>query len=274
MADRGEIRLVISDPGTQLRGAARELKEYRQGWSESELVQHGSEHGIEWQFTMPSSPHQNGVTEIMVKLVKGVMSALVKAIGTDVLFLNELFTVLKEGANIVNERPIGVKPNSQTDQNFLSPNSLLLGRCSERINSGPFEKKEIFQSCPKSDRSRFLLVQRITSQFWTIWLRTYFPTLLRRQKWHYKERNLRVGDVCVLKDPNSFRGNWRMCRVVDVYPDEKGVVRNVAVKVPPPMLLETSCDYKKGLTMNVLDRHVSKLIVIVPSQEDGHGVEC
>ena len=65
-----------------------------------------------------------------------------------------------------------------------------------------------------------------------------------------------------------------MCRVVDVYPDEKGVVRNVAVKVPPPMLLETSCDYKKGLAMNVLDRHVSNLIVIVPSQEDGHGVEC
>ena len=117
------------------------MKEYREGWNEDELVRFGASHCLDWQFTMPSSPHQNGVTEIMVKLVKGVMSALTEAIGTTVLFLNELFTVVKEVSNIVNERPIGLKPNLQTDPNFLSPNSLLLGWCSDRISSGPFQRK-------------------------------------------------------------------------------------------------------------------------------------
>ena len=73
---------------------------------------------------MPSSPHQNGVTEIMVKMVKGVTKALTEAIGTAVLFLNELFTVMKEVSSLVNERPIGLKPNSQTDPIFFSPQIL------------------------------------------------------------------------------------------------------------------------------------------------------
>ena len=274
MADRGEIKLIISDPGSQLKGANREFKEYREGWDEAELIRFGAKCGLEWQFTMPSSPHQNGVTEIMVKMVKGVTKALTEAIGTAVLFLNELFTVMKEVSSLVNERPIGLKPNSQTDPNFLSPNSLLLGRCSDRINSGPFQKKDIFLSSPDSDKTRFLLVQKITNQFWRVWTRVYFPTLLRRQKWHHKERNLQIGDVCVLKDPNALRGEWRLCKVKEVYPDKDNVVRNVTVTVPPPGLLDGSQNYKKGMAMNDLKRHVSNLIVIVPSHEDGHGVEC
>ena len=119
-----------------------------------------------------------------------------------------------------------------------------------------------------------MLVQKITSQFWRVWTQTYFPTLLRRQKWHYKERNLCVGDVCVLKDPNALRGEWRLCRVKEVYPDSNMLVRNVSVTVPPPSLLDGSCEYKKGVVMNDLKRHVSNLIVIVPSEEYGHGVEC
>ena len=38
MAERGQVSILISDPGTQLRGADRELKEMRAGWDEAELV--------------------------------------------------------------------------------------------------------------------------------------------------------------------------------------------------------------------------------------------
>ena len=116
-------------------------------------------------------------------------------IGTTVLFLNELFTLMKEVANLANERPIGLKPNSQSDTQYLSPNCLLLGRCSDRINSGPFQDKTNFDHDPETDRTRFLLVQKITDQFLKNWTDLYFPTLLRRQKWHHKERNMNIGDV-------------------------------------------------------------------------------
>ncbi len=115
---------------------------------------------------MPASPHQNGVTEILVKMAKGVMNSMMDALGTHVLNLNELFTVMKEVAILVNERPIGLKPNSQTDPAYLSPNSLLLGRSCDRTNAGPFQSKMDYEQDPNSERTRYLLVQAITSQFW------------------------------------------------------------------------------------------------------------
>ena len=113
-----------------------------------------TEHGIDLIFVMPSSQHQNGAVEIMIKVVKGIMKSLMEAIGTTVLFLNEVFTLFKEVANRANERPIGLKPNKATDPEFLSPNSLLLGRCSDRINSGPFQSKKMFDDDPHSDKTR------------------------------------------------------------------------------------------------------------------------
>ena len=279
IADKGEVKRIISDPGTQLKGAATELINMRKGWNEDELIRFGSKHGIDWSFVMPSSQHQNGAVEILIKIVKGVMKSLMEAIGTTVLFQNELFTLFKETANLVNQRPIGLKPNKSTDPEFLSPNSLLLGRCSDRVSSGPFQSKDAYDDKPSSDKTRFLLVQKIVDQFWRVWTKLYFPTLLRRQKWHHKERNLKIGDVCVLKDLNALRGEWRLCRVVDVFPDANNVVRNVEIVVPPPSL-DSTMVYKKGVAMIKMKRHVNNLIVIVPSEDEedhdelGHGGEC
>ena len=265
MADKGNVSRITSDPGTQLKGAAKELKEVRQGWSEAELVRFGAQNGITWDFVMASSQHQNGSAEVMIKLCKGVMKALMSAIGTNVLFLNELLTVLKETANLCNERPIGLKPIQNTDTQFLSPNSLLLGRCSDRISSGPFQSKDSFQTDPNSDRTRFLLVQKITSQFWRNWTNLFFPTILRRQKWHHEARNIKIGDVCAVKDPNAFRGEWRMARVTETFPDEHHRVRNVKLVSPPPGL--DGSRVFRGVALAELDRHVKNLIVIVPNDE-------
>ena len=42
--------MIYSDPGTQLVGASRELKEWRQGWKQEELIAFGSERQLEWVF--------------------------------------------------------------------------------------------------------------------------------------------------------------------------------------------------------------------------------
>ena len=269
MAERGQVAELISDPGTQLRGADRELKEMRDGWDQAELIRFGAQNKLEWKFVMAASQHQNGVTEILVKVVKGVMKSLMLAMGTTVLSLNELFTTMKEVQNLVNERPIGLKPTQQTDSQYLSPNSLLLGRCSDRISSGPFQSKASFQNDPNSDRTRFLLVQNITSQFWRNWTKLYFPTLLQRPKWHFEERNMRIGDVCLLKDSNAVRGEWRMCRVSQVFPDNQNRVRNVKVMLPRSGQ-DSSTKYRADTARGEVDRHVSNLIVIVPMEEKEH----
>ena len=275
MSDRGAVRRIFSDPGSQLVSADNVLKEVRQGWSEAELVQFGAKQGIEWSFTMASSQHQNGACERIIKMVKGIMRSLMEAIGTTVLFFNELLTLVKETANLVNERPIGIKPNKRTDPEYLSPNSLLLGRCSDRISSGPFIKKDSVNDHPTADRDRFVLVQKIVDQFWKGWTRLYFPTILWRQKWHVQERNVRVGDVVVVRDSESKRGGWRLGLISDVYPDINDVVRNIEISVAPPGL--DSTPVYTGGTKIKLKRHVKNIIVIVPNEESchsGHRGEC
>ena len=263
MAFRGDVRIIISDPGSQLVGASKELVEWRKGWDQEELNRFGASKGIEWNFIMPASQHQNGAAESLVKFSKGVLKSMMKTYADFKLSLNELNTLFAEAANVTNERPIGIKPNSQTDTEYMSPNSLLLGRNSSRINSGPFQNRDVYDEKLSSMKTRFLLVQWICNQFWKVWTKLYFPTLLWQQKWHHQKRNLQVGDVCVLQDPNAYRGEWRLCTVTEAYPDKNGVVRNVEIKVAPRFGGSSTTKYKPQ-SLYKLKRHVSKLIVIVP----------
>ena len=264
MACKGDVKLIISDPGSQLRGADKEISEWRQGWSQEQLTRFGSSKGLEWRFIMPSSQHQNGAAEILVKMVKGVQKSCMKAMGDTKLSLNELNTLFAEISSLVNERPIGMKPNTRTDPEYLSPNSLFLGRCSDRISSGPFQSDQVFCDQPEKMRTRFLLVQAITDQFWKVWLKVYFPSLLIRQKWHQEKRDMSVGDVCLLKDPEAFRAEWRLARVTATYPDRFGKVRNLEVKVVPS---QEKGKHFKPVKTNYLKRHVSNLVVIVPVED-------
>lgn len=67
VAIRGQPPLLMSDNGSQLVDAERELKEMIRGWNHKELKEFGAEREIEWKFTTPGSPRQNGVAESLVK---------------------------------------------------------------------------------------------------------------------------------------------------------------------------------------------------------------
>ena len=120
MAHRGDIKLIISDPGSQLVGASKELVQWRKNWDQEQLDRFFASTGIEWKFIMSASQHQNGAAESMIKFSKAVMKALMRSYGETRLSLNEFNTLLTETVNLVNERPIGTKPNAQTDSEYLS----------------------------------------------------------------------------------------------------------------------------------------------------------
>ena len=260
----GEIRVIISDPGSNFIGAANELKTWRSGWDINMLTRFGAERGLEFKTIMANSQHQNGVSEVMIKLTKAVLKSLLKSMGSQVLSLNELNTLLAEVAQLVNERPLGMKPNQNVDSAFLSPNSLLLGRNSDRISSGPFRSDGLTLGNPGSFKDRFLLVQAITDQFWRTWLKLYFPSLLIRQKWHSERRNLQVNDICVVSDSNTLRGEWRLARVSRTYPDRLGRVRNVELTTKPK---QGGSGHYIPTPQVVIRRHVNNVVVLVPVEE-------
>ena len=129
----------------------------------------------------------------------------------------------------------------------------------------------MFTDDPKAVRDRFLLVQAITNQFWKVWMSTYFPTLVIRQKWHVDRRNVRVGDVCLLKDSNAYRGEWRLCEVASVSPDDRGKVRNVRVMVKPRQGGSLQYVPVKPIYLN---RHVSNLVLLIPAEDREPGADC
>ena len=59
----------------------------------------------------------------------------------------------------------------------------------------------------------------IASSIWKGWQRDYFPTLMVRQKWHVEKRNIRPGDIVIVKDSNTIRGKWKLAQVTKA---EKG----------------------------------------------------
>ena len=264
MSRCGNIQVIISDPGTNFIGAEKELREWRESWDKDTLVRFGSERGIEFMTVMANSQHQNGISEVMIKLSKAVLKSLIKSVGEHVLSLNELNTLLAETAQLINERPIGLKPNERVDGSFLSPNSLLLGRSSERICSGPFGPKSQIWSDPSSFKDRFLLVQAIIDQFWRTWHKLYFPSLIIRQKWHTDKRNLRIGDLCIVRDSNALRGEWRLGRVKVCYPDRHGKVRNVEIEVKPRQSGDTSYIPTPSI---LIKRHVNNVVILIPAED-------
>ena len=61
----------------------------------------------------------------------------------------------------------------------------------------------------------------------------------------------------MIQDSNVVRGEWKLGVVTKVLESKDGRVRNVEVK------------YKNGTTDVFVKRAVQRLIVVVPSEEDG-----
>ena len=108
---RGQPALMMSDSGSQLLGAERELREMIKGWNHKELKEFNAEKGMRWQFITPGAPHQNGCAEA---LVKGAKKAL-KKVGEQLLIPFELYTCLLEVGNLMNQRPIAKIRNDPDD---------------------------------------------------------------------------------------------------------------------------------------------------------------
>jgi len=76
-----------------------------------------------------------------------------------------------------------------------------------------------------------------------------------RQKWTEKARNFSVGDIVLVKDSSLFaaRNCWPLAKVIEVYPNEDGLVRSVKLHV--------STRDPKG-KVSLLKRPISKLVLL------------
>lgn len=211
---------MLFDNRSQMVGAARELSLVIKGWDKTKLSEYSVNRGMKWQFTTPLAPQQNGCSEALIKYTK---SALKKALGKAVLTPFEPYTCLFEVANLLNERLIGRIPNDPCDGTSLCPNDIILGRATNRVPNGLFRHME-------NPHHLLEFCQKIVVTFWKRWYRDVLPQLMPRKKWSTQSRNVKVNDSVIVAGQNPIRGKWNVGRILQVFPEPDGLVRDVELK--------------------------------------------
>ena len=155
-----------------------------------------------------------------------------------------LYTLLCEVEHILHGRPITMVSDNPNDLDALTPNHLLkMKTCSNDVLG-------VFESSDNYARRRWRQIKYLTDLFWRRWSREYLPLLQKRQKWQKPRRNIAVGDI-VLVAENTPRNVWPLGRVIDVYHDQKGLVRVVSVKTK----------------VSVLQRPIDKLCLLLEADQ-------
>ena len=84
-----------------------------------------------------------------------------------------------------------------------------------------------------------------------------------QQKWHVDKRNLQVGDIVLVPDNKSSKGDWKLAEVSKADPGPDSKVRDVVLRYKTQ-------DDKKVYTGAIdieISRPVHRLVVIVPIEE-------
>lgn len=243
LARRGQCKKILSDNGTNLVGANRELKSAIENWNINQIHDSMLQQNIDWQFNPPAASHFGGIWERMIRSVRQVLSGILRA---QVVNDETLRTVLCEVEAILNDRPITKVPDGHGDLEALTPNHLLLLKRNPSLPPGCFDKQDLYSS------RRWRQVQYLANLFWKRWVREYLPLLQERQKWLKTHRNFAVGDVVLVVDDRISRGSWPLGRIVETMPDRLGHVRRVRVKTQT----------------NVLDRPIHKVCLLLEMDEN------
>lgn len=145
--------------------------------------------------------------------------------------------------SIVNCRPLTVSEIDNPDSlDPLTPNHILTGKTSSPLPPpGEFQKEDMYI------RKHWRRVQFLMEQFWSRWRREYLTQITLRQKWQGERRNIKEGDIVLVKDVDLPRNQWPLGRVIESNPDEDGLVRRVKVK----------------LQSDILERTVHKLVLLI-----------
>ena len=124
-------KVVYSDKGSQLSCASEELQAIARDFDWEKIESFGYEKGLSWKFSPGDSPWWNGCCESLVRSVK---KAINEIMSEQRVSYNELLTIFFESANLVNERPIGMKPSKYQDSVI---NTFFLEKMDFKIFSKP-----------------------------------------------------------------------------------------------------------------------------------------
>jgi len=226
IARHGTPANIISDVGTQLTAAAKDLPKW--DWSEIEQEVVGKYSNVVWKFVPTGTPHMNGQAERHIGLAKKLLS---KQLVDRNMTYGELSTVFDEVTNILNTKPYATGETDPATGSPLTPQHLLGPRGNVSLPGVVLDDKV-------GITKRFQFVQRVITDFWRKYVLLVFPQKIKIKKWKSAQDNLREGDVVQLLDTNMVSKVWRLAWVMSTVQGRDGLVRKVNIKIAGSNLKE------------------------------------
>ena len=107
-------------------------KEDRSKWNWDQVEEVSAKKKSVWKFVPAGCQWKNGFSESRVKILKRTLHKILMTSTMKCRMLNyaELQSLLTRVANIMNDRPLGIKQFNEDDYVPITPNQLLIGRTS------------------------------------------------------------------------------------------------------------------------------------------------
>ena len=162
------------------------------------------------------------------------------------LTYEEMTTVLCQVEACLNSRPLSSLPIGDNDSlEVMTPGHFIIGHSLMALPDKQDHK------VPSSSLRRWHLCQNLIRHFWHRWSKEYVIELNKHTKWRFPSRNVRVGDIVLLRDIALFPTKWPLARVVAVHSGKDNLIRVVTLRTEKG-------EYK---------RSIIKIVVLLPNEE-------
>ena len=222
IARRGKPKIIMSDNGTNVVGANKELQTSLQKLDQSKIVFCLTDYNIEWKFNPPIAPWMGGAWESMVKLTK---RALYTIISNRTIYEDLLVKLFCEIEYMLHSRPLVDLSDEPNDFQAITPNHFV---CKSFNNPCPGDFDDKFANYKKKWKS----LQLLSNMFSKIFIKAYVPFLNKRQKWFTNSRNFKPNDLVLVVNDSLPRYFWQMGRILSVFKSADNAVRSAEVRLP------------------------------------------
>lgn len=214
---RGFVSHLYSDNGKNFVGASRKLIENFQQLTLRDSTQRFlTDHHIDFHFIPPRAPHFGGIWE---RAIQNMKNHLRRVIGDSLLSYEEFTTLLCQVEAILNSRPLTPLSSEPGDFEALTPGHFIVG--------GPLVclPEPDITEVPTNRLKRWQQVKAFIQRIWKRWHKEYLYTLQQRSKWTKPQKNLEENDLVVVHEDNLSPLQWKLGRIIKVFPGKDNVVR-------------------------------------------------